>query len=69
MKLQRNDAGARWIATQGLWYGLGATRVAAVLDCIWTCIDALFYSMAHPWRGRWRELRGWVGEVFCVGDE
>ena len=68
MKLERDDANPQWIATQGVWYGLGKTRPAAVLNCLWTCADALLYGLTHPWRGRWRELRRWVYEVFVVGD-
>lgn len=41
MHIDRDDANPQWIATQGLWYGLGATRLAAVLDCLWACADAL----------------------------
>lgn len=68
MRIDRDDANPQWIATQGLWYGLGATRLAAVLDCLWACADALLYGLAHPCGGLRHELRRWWREVFVVGD-
>jgi len=69
MKLERDDANPRWIATQGLWYGLDPTRLLAVLDCLVTCGEALLLGLRHPWGGRRYELRRWWSDVFRVGDE
>ena len=66
MRIDRDGGG--WLATQGIWYGLGKTRVGAMLDCLWACADALLYGLTHPWGGRWSELRRWMYEVFAVGD-
>ena len=65
MRIDRDDANPQWIATQGLWYGLGATRLAAVLDCLWACADALLYGLERG-EGFRCELRRWWREVFVV---
>jgi hypothetical protein len=68
VKLARDDANPRWIATQGLWYGLGPTRLLAVRNCLVTCVEALSLGLAHPCGGRRYELRRWWSDVFRVGD-
>lgn len=67
MRLDRDEPYAHWVATQGMWYGLGKTRLAAILDCVWACTDALLFGLEYG-EGFRRELRRWWREVFVAGD-
>lgn len=67
MRIDRDDPYPHWVATQGLWYGVGDTRLAAVLDCLWACADALLFGLERG-EGFRCELRRWWREVFVVGD-
>jgi hypothetical protein len=69
MKIERDVRSPPWIATQGLWYGVGKTKTAAVRDCFVTCVEALALGLAHPCGGRRYELRRWWHDVFRVGDD
>ena len=68
MKLGRDDANPPWIATQGLWFGVGKTKTAAVLDCLVTCGEALVLGLRNRGARRY-ELRRWWSDVFRVGDD
>ena len=69
MRLERDTPYPHWVATQGLWFGVGDTKLAAVLDCVWACAEALALGLRHPWGGRRYELRRWWSDVFRVGDD
>ena len=68
MKLERDDANPQWIATQGMWYGLGKTRPAAVLDCIVTCVEALGLGLDTAKATLRYELGRWWADVFRTED-
>ena len=65
MKLERDLPYTRWIATQGMWYGVGRTRPGAVADCISMALDALLFVIRHRGYG----LQRWWYETFVVGDD
>lgn len=68
MLLDRNEPNDDWIATQGIWYGLGETRGLAVLDCLVTCAEALSLGVGRGLRILRDEVRQWWRDVFIAGD-
>ena len=69
MKLTRNATGPGWRATQGIRWGEGETRLAAVLDCMIACAEALSLGVRRGARELRDELYWWWREVFVAGDE
>jgi len=68
MKIERDVPFSPWVATQGLWFGVGDTKLAAVLDCLVTCGEALVLGLRNRGARRY-ELRRWWSDVFRVGDD